>query len=269
MRGGVWRASVSRSTVIERSSVAQGTSGARALVIGAGGLGCPAALALARSGVGSLTLADDDDVDLSNLHRQILYGERDVGRAKVECAARSLERLSAGVIVEQRPERIVPENARELVRGFDVVLEGSDNFATKFLTADACALERVPVVHGAGIRWIGTALAVGAAGAPCYRCVFEDVPEGAQAGCNDAGVMGPVVGIVGAIMADLALSLLSGAAVAGTLVTFDGKTGVRRARSIAARRACPLCGDEKVITDVSALRYERSAESRAIGAPSR
>ncbi len=233
---------------------------ARVLVVGVGGLGCPAALALARAGVGTLGLCDDDEVDRSNLHRQILFGERDVGAPKLDAAQRALRaarfvRLPTNpapppVAIRLHRTRLLPENALELVREYDLVVEGSDNFATKFLAADACALAGVPVVHGSAVRWIGTALAVGPNGAPCYRCLFEDVPGENAPNCAGAGVMGPVAGVVGAVQANLALAWLDGAPVAGQLVTFDGRgasPGALRRRNLGRRVDCPLCGDARRI----------------------
>jgi molybdopterin/thiamine biosynthesis adenylyltransferase len=217
---------------------------ARVLLVGAGGLGCPAALALARAGVGSILIADDDVVDVANLHRQILFDEVDVGADKAQTAAGVLEALAPGVRATAVGSRVLPHNAMQLVQKVDVVVEGSDNFATKFLVADACALARVPVVHAAAIRWHGTVLAVGPGGAPCYRCLFEDLPEGGGPACADAGVVGPVVGLLGAIQADLALSLLDGQPVEGTLVTYDGRTDRLRRRTIPSREDCPLCGNQ-------------------------
>jgi molybdopterin/thiamine biosynthesis adenylyltransferase len=217
-------------------------SGARALVVGVGGLGCPAAMALARAGVGVLGLCDDDVVERSNLHRQILFDDADVGKPKVQVAADALRVRWPGLEVKIHAHRILPENAVELVRKYDVVLEGSDNFATKFLTADACALAGVPVVHASAVRWIGTVMAVSAGGRPCYRCLFEDVPSGDAPNCAEAGVMGPVVGMVAAIQVDLALALLAHDAVAGEVVTFDGRADEVRRRSLLPRAGCPLCG---------------------------
>ncbi|HEX6766003.1 MAG TPA: ThiF family adenylyltransferase, partial [Polyangiaceae bacterium] len=142
-------------------------AGKSALVVGAGGLGCPAALVLVQAGIGRLALADDDTVELSNLHRQILYRDDDVGRDKLDAALEALrKRAQPFQTIEAVRTRLLPENARSLVQGFDVVIEGADNYATKFLTADACRLEGRPVVHGAAVRFRATAFCVSPAGAP-------------------------------------------------------------------------------------------------------
>ena len=227
----------------------------RVLVVGVGGLGCPAALALARAGVGTIGLVDEDLVELGNLHRQILFTPEDVGQPKVDVAARALRAAAPSLVVEAHPTHLLPTNAIDLVSRYDVVLEGSDNFPTKFLAADAAHIAERPIVQGAAIRWHGTALAVSPSGRPCYRCVFEDVPQAHVPNCAEAGVMGPVVGVVGAIMADLALSLLAGEDVAGELVTFDGKDGRARRRRLSARPTCPLCG-ANAIDRLVASRYE-------------
>jgi molybdopterin/thiamine biosynthesis adenylyltransferase len=229
----------------------------RVLLIGLGGLGCPAALGLVRAGVGELLLCDDDVVDEANLNRQILYREADVGADKLDVAQASLSREAArsGAVVRLVRQRFLPDNARDLVRQVDLVIEGADNFATKFLAADACFLEHRPVVHGAGIRWVGTAWAVAADGRPCYRCLFEDVPTGPQASCDSAGVMGPVVGIVGALMAELALRALAGHPTFGELWSFNGKMEALRKVPVTARTACPLCGAAASIRDTDEARY--------------
>lgn len=227
----------------------------RLLVVGVGGLGCAAALALSHSGIGLLGLCDDDEVDRSNLHRQILYGEEHVGTSKLDAAARTLRLISSGPELRLHRERLLPENALARVGQYDVVIEGSDNFATKFLTADACALARVPVVHASAVRWIGTTLAVGEGARPCYRCLFEDVPEGVFPNCADAGVMGPVVGIIAAAQVDLALALVDGLRVEGRLVTFDGRTDVVRRRDLASRTDCTLCGRAPSIHRIDPATY--------------
>ena len=228
---------------------------ARVLLVGVGGLGCPGAMVLARAGVGTLGIADDDEVELSNLHRQILFSDMDVGVHKVEAARRALLALAPGLAIEAHATRLLPGNAVDLVRRYDVVLEGSDNFATKFLAADACALAGVPIVHAAAVRWNGTALAVGRTGAPCYRCLFEDLPDGEGPSCAEAGVMGPMVGVVGAIAADLVLSMIDGGDVSGALVTFDGKTDAFRRKTIAPRIDCALCGAPRRIARIDPERY--------------
>jgi len=234
-------------------------AGARALIVGVGGLGCPAAIALARAGVAVLGLCDDDVVERNNLHRQILFDDADVGKSKVQVAARALKVRSADLEVRTHAHRLLPENAIELVRKYDVVLEGSDNFATKFLTADACALAGVPVVHASAVRWIGTVMAVSPGGRPCYRCLFEDVPSGDVPNCSEAGVMGPVVGIVAAIQVDLALALVAGEAVAGEVVTFDGRSDEVRRRSFLPRAGCPLCGISSRIRGIDPDAYASPA----------
>ena len=238
----------------------------RVLVVGIGGLGCPAAIALARAGVQTIGIADDDEVDVTNLHRQILFRDADVGKSKVKAAVSALGRIApppgaAYRSVVAHETRILPSNAVELVAQYDVVVEGSDNFATKFLTADACRIAQVPVVHAAAVRWHGTALAVGPNGGPCYRCLFEDVPLENAPNCAEAGVIGPMVGVVGAVQADLALSVLdwlrdpTGAGPFGELFTFDAKKLEHRRHRIARRKGCPLCGDARHIRDIEPRRY--------------
>lgn len=236
-------------------------------MIGLGGLGCPVALALARAGVGTLVLCDDDVVDEGNLHRQILYGEGDVGMDKLDAASRVLESAArrTGTALELVRSRFLPDNARELVARCDLVIEGADNFATKFLVADACHLERRPVVHGAALRWIGTAWAVAGTGRPCYRCLFEDVPRGAQPSCDSAGVMGPVVGIVGAMMAELGLRALNGEPPSARLWTLDGKADTLREVRVHPRVDCPLCGPEPSIHDLREERYVSGLRERRLG----
>jgi len=228
---------------------------ARVLLVGIGGLGCPAALVLARAGVGTLGIADDDEVDVTNLHRQILFRDADVGRPKVEAAAAALRRLGPSVRIETHATRILPSNAVALAGAYDLVVEGSDNFPTKFLTADACRLARKPVVHAAAVRWHGTALAVGPEGGPCYRCLFEDVPRENAPNCAEAGVVGPMVGVVAAVQADLALAVLRGEPAFGTLVTFDAKSFATRRRVVPRRPDCLLCGGNRRIETIEATRY--------------
>lgn len=228
---------------------------ARVLIVGVGGLGCPAAMALARAGIGTLGLADDDGVDVSNLHRQILFDDADVGRPKVPAAAAALVRLEPSLCVEMHEARLLPSNAVALVSRYDLVVEGSDNFATKFLASDACVLAGRPIIHAAAVRWHGTTLAVGPRGGPCYRCLFEDVPLEDPPNCAEAGVVGPMVGVIAAAQADLALSVLEGADVLGELFTFDGRSLAVRRRRVPRRPGCSLCGDARRIRDIEPRRY--------------
>lgn len=231
-------------------------AGKRVLVIGVGGLGSAALLALADSGA-HFVLCDDDQVELHNLHRQTLFDESAVGADKLDSTVRALTRRGvAPSNLELVRSRFLPENARELARSADLVLEGADNFATKFLAADACWLERRPIVHAAAVRFEGTVWCVTAAGRPCYRCLFEDIPGGAQQGCSDAGVLGPVVALCGALQAERALELLSGEDPGyGELVSFDGRRNRLRGVRIAPRADCPLCGEAPRITDIVESRY--------------
>jgi molybdopterin/thiamine biosynthesis adenylyltransferase len=228
------------------------------VLVGAGGIGAPAALALAAAGVRALRVADDDRVEKSNLHRQILFSDEDVGRPKLDAFAAALARRHPGVAVELFRARAQPETAAALVAGAAVVVDATDNFASRFLLADACALAGVPVVHAASVRWQATVMAAAPRGRPCYRCLFEDVPAPGVAvpDCGTAGVVGPVCGIAGALAADRAVRVIAGDASAyGTIATFDGLAGVLRAVPVRARRGCPLCGERRTVTDLDPSRY--------------
>jgi molybdopterin/thiamine biosynthesis adenylyltransferase/molybdopterin converting factor small subunit len=212
-----------------------------AVVVGMGGLGCPATLALARAGIGRLILVDQDTVEPTNLHRQILYREADVGRDKLDAARDALVRDGfAAHRVELCRGRLVERNADSIAGAGDVLLEGTDSYPAKFLACDAAHRVGRPVVHGAAIRWTSTAFAVAAAGRPCYRCLFEEPPDEATT-CATAGVMGPVVGMAGALMGDLALRVLLDDAPFGRIYTYDGKRDRLRSVEIASRATCPTC----------------------------
>jgi molybdopterin/thiamine biosynthesis adenylyltransferase len=236
--------------------------GKRVLLVGAGGLGSPAGTLLARAGIGYLEVLDDDVVELSNLQRQTLYSERDVGQPKAARAAEQLRELahSAGHFhteVRAREGRLRPDIALDLVREFDLVIEGSDNYPTKFLTADSCQLARVPCVQAAAVRWVGWVLGSvpGASACACLRCVFEDIPEGPDQGCSTAGVVGPVVGVIGALQASVALQLLYGAdRAAGVLHHYRALDGALRRRRIARSPHCPACNGQ--LDRIDPARYQ-------------
>jgi molybdopterin-synthase adenylyltransferase len=231
----------------------------RVLLIGVGGLGSPAGELIARAGIGRLEVLDDDVVDPSNLHRQTLYDARDVGLPKVERAAEKLRQLAhaAGhsfTEVRAHTGRLRPAIALDLVSQFDLVVEGSDNYPTKFLTADSCSLARVACVQAAAVRWVGWALGSVPGESACLRCVFEDIPEGPDQGCATAGVIGPVVGVMGALQASIALRLLLGQNLAaGVVHHYRALDGALRRTRIARSPHCPACNGQ--LTDVDEARY--------------
>lgn len=214
---------------------------ARVLMVGAGGLGAPAALYLAAAGVGVLGLADPDIVSLSNLQRQVLYETADVGRAKVDAAAGRLHGLNPHVQVEAHAVRVEAGNAAEVIAGYDLVLDGTDDFATRFAVAGACAAAGTPLVSGAIGRWTGQ---VGVFTAkPCYRCLVPEIPPDAET-CAAVGVVGALAGVIGAMMALEAIKLIAGAGepLAGRLLLYDALAGETRTVRLAADPACPVCG---------------------------
>jgi len=228
------------------------------LVIGAGGLGCPAALALAAEGVRAIGVVDDDVVDASNLHRQILHGEADVGIAKVESLAHALELRFPRTRVEPVRARFDASNAIALVSAYAVVIDGSDNFATKFIANDACVLTGRPLVHGAAVGIGGQLLTVPARGRPCYRCLFEEPPPpGVGPSCAEAGVLGPVPGVVGALQGAEAARILRGQnpSFAGRLVQYDSLGMTIRSVRFNANPTCAVCGAAPRIRALDAAEY--------------
>jgi len=211
---------------------------ARALIVGAGGLGCPAALYLAASGFGRLTLADPDDVDLTNLQRQILYRAESVGNKKVDEAALALHALNPEVRVERIPRRLAPDDLDTLVRSSDVVLDCSDNFATRHAVNRACVHHRKPLVAGAAIRFDGQLMVFDFTrpDSPCYACLFPESGESEELRCAVMGVLAPLTGVIGALQAAEAIKLVSraGEPAAGRLLVVDAKSA--EWRSIRVRR---------------------------------
>ena len=219
----------------------QRMAAARVGLVGLGGVGAPAALYLAAAGVGALRLIDDDVVALSNLQRQIAFGTADVGRRKVEAGAEALAALNPHVRVEPLAERLTGVNAARLIAGCDVVIDGTDDFPTRFAVNAACVAAGVPLVSGALGRWSGQ---VGVfAGRPCYRCLVADTPPDAET-CARLGVIGALAGVVGSMTALEAIKLVTGAgeALNGRLLIYDGLAGTARTVRIAPDPACPVCG---------------------------
>ncbi len=220
------------------------------LVIGAGGLGCPAALYLAAAGIGRIGILDRDVVALSNLHRQILHGTADVGRPKSESAKARLQALNPDVTIHAIPASLTPENAADLVQDFELVLDGSDNFPTRYLVNDACVLSATPFIYGGVVHLRGQMMVVQPGQSACFRCVFPEPPtDGAIPNCQDAGVVGATAGIIGSLMAHEAIKWLVGIGTPLTnrLLAFDGLTA--RVREIPVRRAadCAVCGEHPTI----------------------
>lgn len=224
----------------------QRLAGAKVALVGLGGLGGPAALYLAAAGIGHLRLIDADQVSLANLQRQILFQTGDVNRAKTLAAAEALARLNRHVAVDLRPERLGPENAEALLAGMDVVLDGTDSFASRFAINAACHGLGLPVVSGAVGRWEGqlSVFASGLrAGAPCYACWVPPGIEEAQA-CAALGVLGPLTGIIGAAMALEAIKLITeaGTPLIGRILLYDGLDGSARMVHLAPDPECSVCG---------------------------
>jgi adenylyltransferase/sulfurtransferase len=214
------------------------------VIIGVGGLGSPAAMALADAGVGTLGLVDPDTVELSNLHRQPLYLESDVGSPKVDAAATRLRVEHPALRVETWRTRFDLDTA-PLLDGFDVVLDGTDSVAAKFAVNDAAVARRVPLIHAGAIGTRAQLLTILPGETACYRCLFEEPPPADEvASCEEAGVLGPVVVLAGSLQAADAIRLLSGAAplFAGRLLAFDTGAGSWRRIVVAPRPGCPACG---------------------------
>lgn len=222
----------------------EGLAASRVLILGVGGLGSPAALYLAGAGVGELVLVDDDAVEVSNLQRQIAHATADVGTPKAESAARHIAALNPEVTTRTRTERLDEAGLATEIAGVDLVLDCSDNFATRFAVNRACAATGRPLVSGAAIRMEGqVAVFDHRAGGPCYRCLYRE--EGAEAErCSESGVLGPAVGIVGSWQAAEALKLLLGVGepLTGRLLMLDLAAGDCRTLTLRADPACPVCG---------------------------
>ncbi len=219
--------------------------GARVLVVGAGGLGCPALTYLAAAGVGRLTIVDDDVVSLSNLQRQTLFRTDDVGRTKVDCAAGALARLNPHVFVEARPVRFEAHNAADLVAGHDLILDGCDTFETRRLVNVTCVAAGIPLISAALSQWEGQiSLFDPARGGACYACVFPETPAaGLAPTCAEAGVIGALPGVMGSLMALEAIKHIArtGTGLRGQLLIFDGLHCETRRIRTAPRRDCSDC----------------------------
>ncbi len=243
---------------------------ARVLCIGAGGLGSPAALYLAAAGVGTLGLIDADQVELSNLQRQILHGTADIGRAKLDSARDRIGAANPNVEVELHEGRFTSANAMELVAAYDVVIDGSDNFATRYLSSDVCVFARKPNIYGSVFRFDGqvSVFAPHLEG-PCYRCLFpEPPPAGTVPNCAEAGVLGVLPGIIGMMQAIEAIKLILGLgdSLVGRLIHFDALKMRFREFNLRRDARCPVCGENpSIITPVDYEQFCGAPSSQAAG----
>ena len=226
----------------------------RVLLVGIGGIGCPAALYLAAAGVGGLTLVDDDTVEITNLQRQVLYSEADLGKPKAEAAAHRLRAANPDVRIEPHEVRLTASNARQIVEGHDLVLDGSDNFATRYVVNDAAVLGGVPLISGSLYRYEGQLLVVRPPETACYRCVFRVAPPEAPP-CHDAGVLGAVAGVIGTLQAAEAINLLArgSSGLAGRMLLVDAREMRTRTVEVRPDPACPLCGSDPTIDRPTAV----------------
>ncbi|NLI11492.1 HesA/MoeB/ThiF family protein [Pelotomaculum propionicicum] len=225
----------------------------RVLIVGAGGLGSPVAYYLAAAGVGTICIIDDDVVDLSNLQRQILHTTGDLGKAKADSARDKLTALNPDCRVIPRRERLTAGNALEIIKEYDAVVDGTDNFTTRFLINDACVMLGKPFFHGGVLRFFGQALTIIPGQGPCYRCIFGEPPvPGAAPTCAEAGVLGVLPGTIGVIQATEVLKYLLGLGdlLVGRLLTYDALS--LRFDEIEVKRnpGCPVCGDNPSITEL-------------------
>ena len=233
----------------------------KVLVIGAGGLGSPLLMYLAAAGVGTIGVVDNDVVDLSNLQRQIIHTSDDIGRLKTESAAKTVQAINPDVNINMHKTRFDLSNATDLVRQYDLIADGSDNFSTRFLVNDVCYFEKKTLVSGAILRFDGQVatfkphlLDTDGGHGPCYRCIFrEPPPEGQVPSCAQAGVLGALCGLIGSMQATEILKELMGIgeSLSGSLMICDGLGSIFRKIKVKNDPGCPLCGDQPKITELT------------------
>ncbi len=233
----------------------------KVFVLGAGGLGSPALLYLAAAGVGTIGMADGDSVDLSNLQRQIIHNSETIGKPKVQSAKEAIGKLNPDVKVEAFHGRLTVDNIREIIREYDVVLDGSDNFPTRFLMNDAAFFEQKPLVSGSMFRFDGqVSVFKPHKGLPCYRCLYpEPPPKGLVPSCQEAGVLGALAGVIGVLQAVEAIKEILGIGdvLAGHLLIFDALKMSFRKVKVMKDPECALCGPNPSITEL--VQYEEQA----------
>jgi len=227
---------------------------AKVLIVGAGGLGCPAALYLAAAGVGTIGIIDSDSVEISNLQRQIAHFTRDIGFPKVESAAEKMRAINPDIRIKTYKDYLCAANITNIIAEYDFVIDGTDNFPTKFLVNDACIFRGIPYSHGGILRFNGQTMTVVPGKSACYRCSFrEPPPPDAVPSCAQAGVLGAIAGMLGTIQAAEALKYITGVGdlLTNGLLTFDARTMTFRKIHLARQKSCPLCGEKPSITELT------------------
>lgn len=226
---------------------------AKVFIVGAGGLGCPVGYYLAAAGVGTIAMIDNDNVELSNLQRQIAHSMKTLGKPKVESAKNTFESLNPDVNVIALQQRISKDNILDLIKDYDVLVDGSDNFPTRYLVNDACVMLKKPLVSGAILRFEGQVTTIVPGEGHCYRCLFEEPPPpGLVPSCQEAGVLGAITGVVGALQATEVLKLIlgKGDVLKGTLLIYDALKATFRRVRVPRNQNCPVCSDNPTITEL-------------------
>ena len=239
---------------------------AKVLIIGAGGLGAPAAMYLAAAGVGTIGIADADEVDLSNLQRQIIHTTADIGKAKVQSAKETMQAINPDITVNTYRTFVTSENIMELIADYDFIIDGTDNFPAKFLINDACVMAKKPFSHAGIIRFKGQLMTYVPDQGPCYRCVFkEPPPKDAVPTCKQAGVIGAMGGVIGSLQAMEAIKYIigKGELLTGQLLTYDALTmQFHKIKLPKNTSGCAVCGEDPTITEL--IDYEQ-AECDGLG----
>src|SRR4030066_2268631 len=228
-------------------------SDARVFLVGAGGLGCPVGYYLAAAGVGTIAIVDNDEVELSNLQRQIAHGVKTLGMKKADSAKQTFEALNPDVNVIAIKERINSKNILDLIRDYDIIVDGTDNFPTRYLINDACVMLKKPLVSGAILRFEGQVTTILPGDGPCYRCLFEEPPPaGLVPSCQEAGVLGVLPGVIGALQATEVLKLIigKGKPLKGELLIYDALGGNFRKVKIPKNTDCAICGKDPKIKEL-------------------
>ncbi len=227
--------------------------GAKVLIIGAGGLGAPAGLYLAAAGVGTIGIVDADNVDITNLQRQVIHHTSDVGVAKVKSAENKMRAINPDVDVKTYHQWAMADNIRDIIRDYDFVIDGTDNFAAKFLINDACYFEKKAFSHGGILKFVGQLITILPDESTCYRCIFNSPPPaGSVPSCSQAGVLGVLAGVIGSLQATEAIKYILGLGdlLTDTLLTYDALTMEFRKIELNRNTYCPICGEKPEITEL-------------------